>query len=174
VSGTLPIGSPVLVRKLARKRHWGSPDLSTDQRIAEILANVFLNDEKPYSLYRVNSEGDLDCVTMALNAGRGSLSEECSFAFFTLEEFQAAKIPLTQTTGNTPCHYANRLHFDAEAAEPQLLSLINQAITSGRDVVRRSRGQMKLVVDQAIKNQCLAAVPHSSECKAPACAASEP
>lgn len=169
MSGTLPTGLAVLVRKLARKRHWGSSDQPAEQRSAEVLSNVFLNDDKPYSLYRVNSESELDRVALALNAGRSSLSEECFFAFFTEAELQAASISLTQSAGQTPCRHANHLHFDADAVEAQLLSLISQALISGRDLVRRNRNQMKQVAELAMKDQCLAAVPDSPECKADGC-----
>ena len=169
MSGSLPPGSTVFVRKLARKRHWGSPDQSVQERTSEILANVFLNDKCPYSLYRVSSEADLDRVALALNAGRGSLSEECYFVFFTSAEFQDANITLEQTEGRTPCHYANFLHFDADAAELQLQSLVNQALTDGRDLVRRSRPQMKQVAEQATETRCLAAVPASTACETEGC-----
>jgi hypothetical protein len=169
VSGTLPAGSAVLVRKLARKRHWGSSDQSAEQRTAEVLSSVFLNDDKPYSLYRVSSESELDRIALALNAGRSSLSEECFFTYFTEAELQAAAISLTQTAGQTPCHHANHLHFDADAAEAQLVSLITNVLASGRDLVRRGKSQMKLVAEQAAKDQCLAAVANSPECKAHGC-----
>lgn len=170
MSGSIPVGSPVLVRKLVRKRHWGSSDQADDQRVAEVLANVFRVEEKPYSLYQVSSEDELDHVALAMNSGRDSLAEECFFTFFTPAELAAASIPLAKTAGQTPCHLANNLHFDADAAETQLQALIAAVIASQRDVVRRSRSQMKKVVEKATQDQCLVAVPASTECKADGCA----
>jgi hypothetical protein len=156
----------VLVRKLRRKNHWASA-----AQIADILNQVFLYDSRPYSLFQVGSEAELDKVALALNAGRDSLSEECNFVYFKAEEVQTAGIPLSQTPGATPCLLANRLHFDTDATEAQLLSLLSLAKASGRGVTRRTKGAMNTVLTQASAEQCLAAVSNSPECKAADCVA---
>jgi len=78
VSNALP-QSPVLVRKLRRKRHWQSFAATDDEQVTEIAQEVFLYDRTPYSMYRVSSEAELDRVALALNSGRDSLTEECCF-----------------------------------------------------------------------------------------------
>lgn len=169
MSEPLPTGLPVLVRKLRRKRHWHSSAAREEEQVAEVLTNVFLFDKRPYSLYQVGSETELDRVALALNAGRDSLSEECFFVYFTLDEAQAAGVPLSPTAGDTPCQLVNSQHFDADATETQLRALVSRVKAAQRGVCRRSRSQMKKVVEQATQEQCLAAVPESTECQVPAC-----
>lgn len=169
MSEQLPTGTPVLVRKLRRKRHWHSSASTPDEQLTEIVREVFLYDVRPFSLFQVGSEAELDRVALALNAGRASRSEECNFVYFKTDEVQAAGIPLFQTPGDTPCKLVNHLHFDSQATEGQLRTLLGLARTAGRGVSRRTEGNMKKFIVQATAEQCLAAVPDSTECKAAGC-----
>jgi hypothetical protein len=171
VSELLHVPLPAFVRKLGRKRHWGSPDQPEAERIAEILGNVFLNDQLPYSLYRVSSDTDLHRVALALNAGRkaGSLTEDSSFVAFGAEELETVNVRAQPTVGDTPCRYANHLHHDASASEDQLRQLVTQAIRAGRTIASLTKGVMKRVVETAIRDQCFAAVTDAVECKAEGC-----
>ena len=154
VSESWPEGQPVLVRKLGRKNHWGSPDQDIPQRVNEIVSRLFDTRERPFSLYKVSSSIELDRVALALNAGRSSLTEDLSFAFFPWDEFVAAKISLAASPGDTPCHHANLLHFDADADPSEFTAIVEGAISRGQEVVVRSKGQMKVVVQQATRERC--------------------
>lgn len=147
-------GQPVLVRKLGRKNHWGSPEQPIGQRVSEIVSRLFAPEERPFSLYKVSSLMELDRVALALNAGRSSLTEDLAFAFFPEDEIVAAGIPLSNTSGETPCQHANSLHVDADASPANLTAIVTQAIQQHRTVVTRSKGQMKEVVQRATQERC--------------------
>jgi hypothetical protein len=139
VSNALP-QSPVLVRKLRRKRHWQSLAATDDEQVTEIAQEVFLYDRTPYSMYRVSSEAELDRVALALNSGRDSLTEERCFVWFTDEEVAQAGVPVAVTPGGTPCHLANHLHVDCNAQEADIYSLVRLAKAAQRDVLPTQQG----------------------------------
>lgn len=154
MSNANAIPEPMLVRKLARKNHWGPVEDNTVERVQAILQQLFDPRDRPFSLYQVATAEDLDRVALALNGGRSSLTEDVAFAAFPKREVEQAEIALVMTPGETLCHYANSLHCDADVEPSVLERIVALAVQNNREVIHYTKGQMKRVVEQGRHERC--------------------
>ena len=171
VTGTLGIPAPVFLRKLRRKSHWGAADDPIDERAVIAVREVFLTERgNTYSVYLIRTDEDLRRVAIGLNGNRDSLTEVLDLVAFLPNELQAVGISFQATPGDTRCRFANLLHHDLKATEPQLLALCRTTMVRGRNAGRLSTGTMREVVTSAQGEQCLAALDLSPECQVAQCA----
>lgn len=169
LAGTVRLPAPVFLRKLRRKADWGSSETLLELRAADIVQLVFKIDHKPYSLFRVESDEDLQKVVIGLNGGRPSLTCDSDFIAILPSELAAAGILATRTAGDTLCRFANALHYDIPAEDRQLLALCRGLIDRGRPVVHLTKGMTRPLAAIAQADGCLA-VPDSSGCRLARCA----
>jgi hypothetical protein len=169
---TTPYGVPwpFLLVKLGRKRFWGNPDQPLDERLAAAVAMIFPPADRPFSIYRVRSEEDVNRVAVAMNAGRSSLSEDSPFVAFLEEELAQLGITCLDTPGNTACALVNRWHLDADANPSQAHDLCQLAMQRGRPVRTLTKGMLRPAVAHSTANRCSAAVPDAEKCLDPECA----
>ena len=147
---------PLFLRKLRKKRDWGSAEDDPEERLALVREAVFLSDERPYSLFRVSDDEELRRVTMGINGGRASLREDVFYVPILPNELTDAGIAFSQTPGDTSCRMANRLHFDADASEDQLSRLCRQLIHSSREILPLKKSRLTPWVELVRSEGCLA------------------
>lgn len=162
------LNGPLFLRKLPRKNSWGDPATPIDQRVADVVQAVFLQDPKPYSLFQVASDEDLRRVTMGINGGRGSLREDVHYIPILPTDLSAVRIDPSLSTGDTRCHLANRLHFDIAAEPDQLRDLCRTLLHEERKVLSMKRNQLEPWAEQTRSEGCLADR-ESAECKVSGC-----
>ncbi len=160
------IAAPVFLRRLSKRGDWGSPEDAMDQRVAHVVGEGFLKrDKSPFSFWLVKNNEELRRVALALNSTTVSSTQKVEVIAFRPAELQEAGItaPL-QTPGNSPCPWANRLHFDLDATPQQLETLCRLAMKAGRMAGRCTEGEMKTVLELAKEDQCHAAIDNSPGC----------
>lgn len=169
LAGTVRLPAPVFLRKLRRKADWGSSETPLEQRAADVPQLVFKIDPKPYSLFKVESDEELQRVVIGLNGGRPSLTCDSDFIAILPCELAAAGIYATRTAGDTLCRFANALHYDIPAEDSQLLALCRGLIGQGRQVIHFTKGMTRPLAAIAQTDSCLA-VPDSPGCRLARCA----
>jgi hypothetical protein len=170
LASTLRFSGPVFLRKLRRKADWGSLETPLEERVIEVQRLVFLCDPKePCSLYRVETDEELQRVVIGLNGGRPSLTIDSDFIAVLPTELDAVGIDAQQTPGRTLCRFANSLHFDIPASEPQVTELCRHLIVQRREVIHLSKGMIRPLVAQANADGCLVFT-ESPGCRVPRCA----
>jgi hypothetical protein len=163
--------TPVYLRKLDRKTDWGSDDVPSEVRAEDVVRLVFHRNTHPYSVYLVGSDEDLRRVIIGMNGGRQSLSSESYF--IALHPGDLGVIGLraehTPAEGATACKFANSLHHDIVAEEPEITALCVHLFRDGRRVRYFSKGRTKLLIPEAEAIGCHAAVKNSPGCLLDAC-----
>lgn len=105
--GQIGLPGPLYPRKLRRKADWGSDATPIDSRVDDVVRVVFLCDPNPYSLFRVETDEELERVVIGLNGGRPSLTIDSDFIALQPIELIDAGVEPEQTLGNTLCGIAN-------------------------------------------------------------------
>jgi hypothetical protein len=162
----------VYLRKLDRKTDWGSDETPPEARAKDAVHLVFHPDSRPYSVYLIRSDEDLHRVIIGMNGGRQSLSSESYFIALQPEDLEAIGLRAdhTPTEGVTSCRYANSLHHDIQASEPQIAALCLRLFRDGRKVRYISKGKTRLLIPAAEAAGCYAAVKNSPGCRVDVCA----
>jgi hypothetical protein len=150
--------TPVYLRKLARKLSLANSVGPIDQRTAEVAQTVFLSDQSDdgYSVFRVDGDTALQRITIGYNAKRSSLRNDIEWLPITDEELAAAGITPSHTTGDTPCHFANSLHYDLPMDHDPIIKLCRSLIESKRSPISLKRNQLQTWVDLALSTGCFA------------------
>ena len=108
LASTVRVSGPISLRKLRRKADWGSRETPMETRVIDVQRLVFLCDPKqPCSLYRVETDEELQRVVVGLNGGIPSLTIDSDFITVLPAELDAAGICAKQTPGRTLCRFAN-------------------------------------------------------------------
>jgi hypothetical protein len=160
----LHLDGPFYVRKLQRRSSWGEAATPVEQRVQA----VFLRDVSPYSLYLVGSDEDLKRVTMGINGGRSSLTEDVNYLPILPAEFESAGIEVNKSPGDTRCRIANDLHYDFSADEEQLIRLCQTIVDANRLILPLKRNQLAPWSQQTKDDGCLS-FRESTKCNAAAC-----
>jgi len=173
IQESVGVAGPIFVRKLRRKDDWGNPADPLDVRIQNAVT-AFLTDSPPYSLFLISTDAEFHHVILGTNATRGGttpLLKTADFVAFTAAELQNCQIVPRHSPqdGTTPCRHANSLHWDLAASKEQLERLCRTVMELARPTAHLTKADLKPLVEKATQDQCLAAVPDSSECKADAC-----
>jgi hypothetical protein len=169
LANNVRLDPPFFLRKLRRQAHWGHAEMDRAQRRKEAVREVFLRDEKPYSLYRVETDEDFHWTVMGLNGGRPSLTIDSDFIAILPEEFAALAITPEASVGETLCRYANALHHDFHAEEQQLHDLCDRLMQQDRPVIHLTRGMLQPLKKKAELMNCLV-IPGSPGCNHTRCA----
>jgi hypothetical protein len=162
----------VYLRKLDRKTDWGSDETPQQERVQDVVRLVFHPDTHPYSVYLVQSDEDLHRVIIGMNGGRQSLASESYFIALQPDDLDAVGLHAVHTPaeGTTRCRYANSLHYDICASEPEIVVLCLHLFRDGRRVRYISKGSTKLLIPAAEASGCYAAVKDSAGCRVDVCA----
>lgn len=156
---------PFYVRSLERRTHWRDDP-------HEILDKVFpVDDDGTISLYRIESYTDLMRVAVAINANRvrsnprGASYRE-PLHLIAIYDSDIASIELRQSSGQTGCLYANKLHYGAVIdRDSQREGLVNSLLSDGRRPGRMTKGRMKGALEAAQQARCYAIVEDSDGCE---------
>ncbi|RIK84170.1 MAG: hypothetical protein DCC68_01930 [Planctomycetota bacterium] len=153
------ISGPCYVRKVDRRSHWTDGAKSIRERVFSADP-----DEHGVSVYRVQSPEELARIAVALNAKRGSRTEDIFLVAIAVAE--VGDIHVEQTDGDTTCEWANSVHHDLLAErEEQIDVMINRMLSLSRAVKKFTRSAMRIAVQSAVCDGCLAAVDNSSSCR---------
>jgi hypothetical protein len=138
-------------------------------RVQDAVSKLFRAQAEPdISVYLINTDDDLRRVVLGMNAGRDSLKEAVPLVAFLPTEFESVGIQVTQTPGNLPCDYANKLHHDLVATDTQLVQLCERAMRSGRVSGNCSKGSMNDIIERATREKCRT-VTKEGNCQVTAC-----
>ena len=165
---SLGIDGEVFLRKLLRKHSWGSPDADPEERVKSAVDEIFLQDDLPYSLFRVASDEELRRAILGFNSGRTSLRSDVAWLLIRPDEFDDFGITPIKSPGDTKCRFANDLHFDIIADQTRLESLCRQIMTTNRPILSLRKSHLEPWISQARDESCLSH-PDSVECKVVNC-----
>lgn len=134
-----------------RQGRWALPQWLTEQ-CKEVPADA-LNDlsttGNKLSVYRADSQNDIDRITIALAATRDNL-QNVDYAVFDDAEFQRIGIQITPSLGKTPASLVNDLHHDIVKLTAQQIAALATIIANGRKG-RRPHKQIRDGLHLAIK-----------------------
>jgi len=148
---------PYFLRKLTRKRHWGDPKDPFEDRIRDAVSEVFKEDpDAPgrYSVYRAESDIDLQRIAGGMNSRRGSLKENIDLVAFLPSELGTLAIHAECSLGETKCVAANKLHFDLLADRTALTKLCRNAMKAQRAATRVSKKDMATIIKTLESANC--------------------
>ena len=155
---------PSFLRSIRQSR-WKKPEW-LDPGSGEIKADALLDlqtSNNLLSVYRVESEHDINRITVALAATRDNL-QNVGYAVFDDREFQNTGIAIVPSPGKTPDCRVNELHHDIGAltvGQTAALAAIIIKGELGRRLLSAIRSDMKQAIksgvldDTAIKEQIL-------------------
>lgn len=115
---------------------------------AEALKDLSTVDNR-LSVYRADSEQDIDRIVIALAATRDNL-QNVDYAVFDDAEFQGIGIQIEPSFGVPPAGMVNKLHHDIFKLTARQVAALATIIASGR-IERRARPDIRSGLRLAIK-----------------------
>ena len=170
-ASTAKVSVERLVRKLRRKADWESKAETIEERASDLFETLFGKDERPFSLYQISRQDQLRRVALAMNARRqgNKLGDEAFFVEFSLEWFSSANLMVTNTAGETDCHWVNAMHVDVNGEQDQFHLLLQAALRAERRMIHLDKKSMKVFAEQAQAEQCQAVPGQQQPCRVPEC-----
>ena len=124
------------------------PDANSGDVQADALRDLY-TDKNKLSVYRADSQNDIDRITVALAATRDNL-QNVDYAVFDDAEFQRIGLKITPSPGSTPVSIVNNLHHDIiQLTARQVVSLAT--IIAGGKKGRRLPKDIRDDLRRAIK-----------------------
>lgn len=115
---------------------------------ADVLVDLATRDNK-LSVFRVESDQDIDRITVALAATRDNL-QNVDYAVFDDAELQGIGIQIKQSLGKTPAYQVNELHYDFFQLTARQTADLAAIIAKG-NIARRPRFDIKESMRRAIQ-----------------------
>lgn len=167
----VPLAPPFFLRQLRPGGAWGDPATPFDDRLGAAVRAVFLNDELPYSLWRVETPDDYRRAALALYAGRERPAGNLDLLPISPGELADAGGACPRTDGVTLCDLANRaLHHDWAATPDQVRGLCEWLMRGGRARVRLRERPLLVWHAESVAEGCRIGGT-AGPCRAPACLA---
>lgn len=149
---------PQYLRSVRRGRwelpQWLSPSRGDHQADAlcdlqaDALGDLATRGNK-LSVFRVESDQDIDRITVALAATRDNL-QNVDYAVFDDAELQGIGIHIRQSPGKTPAYQVNELHYDFFQLTARQTADLAAIIAKG-NIARRPRFEIKESMRLAIQ-----------------------
>ena len=124
-----------------RQGRWRAPSwLRCGEVQADALGDLATVDNQ-LSVYRVESQQDINRITIALAATRDNL-QNVDYAVFDDAEFENIGIQISQSPGKTPDQVVNELHHDISNLTARQTAALAAIIARGK-IERRPRGEIR-------------------------------
>lgn len=172
LASAIGLPGPVFLRKLRRRADWGSNETPLEERAVDLVGAVWKcepHPESPYSVYRVQTDEELQRVVIGMNGGRLSLTVDSDFIALLPDDLEAVGVRAERCDGVTLCRFTNALHYDLPAEDGQLLDLCRGLIRRGSTVIHLTKGMLKPLAERARSEGCLVTL-DATKCRVERCA----